>query len=53
MSRMSQLEEMIEHERRILNGAILEGKDFEAYYEQSKKLDELIEKYYQVVLGGQ
>ena len=46
MIRISQLEEMIEHERHILDNAILDGSDFATFYEQSKKLDNLIAEYY-------
>ncbi len=53
MIRISQLEEMIEHERHILDNAILDGSDFETFYEQSKKLDKLIAEYYRVAAGRQ
>lgn len=50
MSRISLLEEMIEYERNILDGAIGEGAEFEVYYEQSRKLDSLIDEYYKLLL---
>lgn len=50
MSKISLLEEMIEYERNILDGAIRDGEKFEVYYEQSRKLDSLIDEYYKLLL---
>ena len=50
MSRISLLEEMIEYERGLLDSAIRDGEKFEVYYEQSRKLDSLIDEYYRVLL---
>ena len=49
MSKISLLEEMIEYERNRLDGAILAGEKFEVYYEQSRKLDSLIDEYYRLL----
>lgn len=51
MNEISLLEEMIEYERNILDGAMRDGEKFEVYYEQSRKLDSLIDEYYKLLLG--
>lgn len=52
MNKIAQLEEMIERERQMLDGVYADGEDYEACCRQSRKLDDLINEYYQLVVGN-
>ena len=43
---MDKLKELIEHERKVLNEVVKQGLDKSEVYEQSKKIDRVIEQYY-------
>ena len=46
MQERTELLRMINQERKMLDAVVEQGLDHEGVYEQSKKLDALIEKYY-------
>lgn len=46
MQEKAELLQMIEQERKMLNAVAEQGLDSEKVYEQSRKMDTLLEKYY-------
>ena len=46
MQEKAELLKMIEQERKMLDAVVEQGVNHEAVYEQSRKMDILLEKYY-------